>query len=67
MDDAKRFRELICSKKITSIVFDFDGTLYSSSAGIEAQLKPAMVRTTMEVLSVSQKEATDLLRSYRAL
>ncbi len=55
------------SGDITYILFDLDGTLYESSAGIEAQLRDAMVSHASRFLGIEKSEARTLLRYYRAM
>lgn len=57
---------LVCAGEIDAFVFDFDGTLYESSAGIEQQLRPLMVRHAARVLGVSVEESKRTLAEYRA-
>lgn len=64
-DKTKSIAELICSGGVSALVFDFDGTLYESSAGIEQQLRPLMVRHAARVLGVSGEEARRVLAGYR--
>lgn len=66
MNEAQHLRDLIDQKEIEAVVFDFDGTLYSSSAKIELQLKPAMVRTASKYTNLPEDDARNLLREYRA-
>jgi len=61
-----KIAELIRARKVDVAVFDFDGTLYESSAGIEHQLKPLMAKTTARVLGISEANAIKILRSYRS-
>lgn len=56
---------LLRSNKVKYVLFDLDGTLYESSAGIEAQLRNAMVAQTAIVLGISHEDARVLLRQYR--
>lgn len=57
---------LIRGGTMKTIVFDFDGTLYESSAGIEQQLRPLMVQRAARALGTSSEEARRILREYRA-
>jgi putative hydrolase of the HAD superfamily len=67
MDDkAKSIADPVSFGEIDVLVFDFDGTLYESSAGIEQQLRPLMVRHAAQVLGVSAKETRRVLAGYRA-
>lgn len=56
---------MLQQKQIRAIVFDLDGTLYSSRAGLEFQLKPKMVGHAASVLNISEDEARALLGKYR--
>ena len=57
---------MVCVGEIRALVFDFDGTLYESNAGIEQQLRPLMVRHAALALDVSIEEAKRTLAGYRA-
>ncbi len=59
--------ELLRSGKVKYVLFDLDGTLYESSAGIEAQLRDAMVAQAAIALNTSREESRVLLRQYRGL
>jgi streptogramin lyase len=48
----ERLAQGIADGKIETVVFDLDGTLYPSSAGIEGQLRPLMARHAARVLGV---------------
>ncbi len=54
----------IKSGHIKEVVFDFDGTLYSSRAGIEFQIRTQMRHCAAETLGVSEEEARGLLIQY---
>lgn len=58
-------RRAVHAGHIEAIVFDLDGTLYSSKAGLEFQLKPKMVEHTSLALGIRQSEARNLLQKYR--
>ena len=62
-----RAAHLITSGQVKYVLFDLDGTLYESRAGIEAQLRGAMVAQAAIALGVSQDESRALLRKYRGL
>lgn len=62
IEEAKR---LVSSGQIKYVLFDLDGTLYESSAGIEAQLRDAMVAQAARFLGLKLDEARVLLRTYR--
>lgn len=49
----------------TAYLFDFDGTLYPSSAGIEAQIKSRFLACAMSRLGLSASETKKLLQKYR--
>lgn len=57
--------ELLRSGKVKYVLFDLDGTLYESSAGVEAQLRNAMVAQASIALGVAFDDARVLLRRYR--
>lgn len=57
-------KQEIKSGHIKEIVFDFDGTLYSSRAGIEFQIKAQMRHCAAETLGVCEEEARKLLIKY---
>jgi len=48
-----------------AIIFDFDGTLYPSSAGIESQIKQRFRICAQKRLNLSEKEVQKLLHQYR--
>jgi putative hydrolase of the HAD superfamily len=52
-------------RKIESCVFDFDGTLYPSSSGIESQIKQRFRACAQRRLRMSDKEVRKLLERYR--
>jgi putative hydrolase of the HAD superfamily len=58
-------REKIKTPLIKHVLFDLDGTLYSSKSGIEYQIVPLIVKHTALVLSIAECEAKVLLRNYR--
>lgn len=58
-------RTKIRNGQIKHILFDLDGTLYSSKSGIEFQIPSMMVKHTANVLSIEKEEAKVLLRKYR--
>ena len=58
--------ENIKNKNILACVFDMDGTLYSSSACVEQQIKPSMIKTASTMLGLSEEASTNLLRKYRS-
>lgn len=64
--NAHKVAELLRSNRVKYVLFDLDGTLYESSAGIEAQLRSAMVAQAAIALGISHDEARSLLRQYRA-
>lgn len=58
-------RKKILDGQIKYVLFDLDGTLYSSKCGIEFQIPPLMVKQTSITLSIEKEEAKKLLRTYR--
>lgn len=52
-------------KRVKAMVFDFDGTLYPSSAGIESQIKERFRMCAEKRLNLSRKEVQQLLHRYR--
>lgn len=60
-----RVASLLISGRVRYALFDLDGTLYESSAGIEGQLRGAMVRQAALFLGIPVDEARQLLREYR--
>lgn len=56
---------LVQSGKVTYLLFDLDGTLYESSAGVEAQLRGAMCRQAALELGVELAAAMALMATYR--
>ena len=63
---SEKIADLIRAGEVAALVFDFDGTLYESSAGIEQQLRPLMVQTAARTLDVSHDEARQVLARYRS-
>lgn len=59
-------REEIDAGRIKAFLFDLDGTLYSSTAGLEDQIRPGMRRRVSELLGVSDDKARDLMVRYRS-
>ena len=51
--------------EIEVIIFDFDGTLYPSSAGIESQIKHRFRMCAQKRLNLSEIEVQKLLHQYR--
>ncbi len=47
------------------IIFDFDGTLYPSSAGIESQIKQRFRMCAQKRLNLPEKDVQKLLHQYR--
>lgn len=62
---ADSIAKFIRAGEVATLVFDFDGTLYESSAGVEHQLRPLMVKTAAKTLGVAEEEARRILASYR--
>lgn len=58
-------RNKIHNGKIKYVLFDLDGTLYSSKSGIEFQIPPLMVEQTSIELFIDKEESKKLLRLYR--
>lgn len=54
-------KEKINTLAIAHVVFDLDGTLYSSKAGMEFKIKPRMWSCLAEELNISVKKAHKLL------
>lgn len=65
--ETKIIAESVRQGEIVVFVFDFDGTLYESSAGIEQQLRPLMVQHAAQVLGTSTDDARRILREYRSM
>lgn len=65
MDKLPLIRAMLRNNEIKAVVFDLDGTLYSSKAGLEFQIKPQMCAQTANQLGVSEAEARQLLARYR--
>lgn len=53
------------NKQVDVCIFDFDGTLYPSSAGIEAQIKERFRACAQRRLNISDREVRKLLHKYR--
>lgn len=51
--------------RIESCLFDFDGTLYPSSAGIESQIKERFLLCAQSRLALPSKDVKKLLHNYR--
>lgn len=51
-----KFPEMVAGEAFDWIVFDFDGTCYPSSAGVESQLKPLMREGMAHFLGVDESE-----------
>ncbi len=51
--------------EIAAIIFDFDGTLYPSSAGIESQIKHRFRTCAQKKLNLPGQEVKKLLHRYR--
>lgn len=66
IEGAAEIAESIASQRLKAVVFDMDGTLYASSAGVEQQIRPAMVATASQVLHIGIEESKKLLRKYRS-
>ncbi len=67
VNNAQMISDLISQNEVDVLVFDFDGTLYESKAGIEYQLRPLMAKHAARELNVSTADAIVILRKYRAL
>jgi len=50
---------------VEAIIFDFDGTLYPSSAGIESQIKHRFRACAQKRLNLPEREVQKLLHRYR--
>lgn len=61
----KRLSSLLHDRKIKAVIFDLDGTLYSSADGLEQQIRPAMRKQTMKALNISEDKARELMVRYR--
>jgi putative hydrolase of the HAD superfamily len=59
-------REALRAGKIDAFLFDLDGTLYSSTAGLEDQIRPGMRRRVSELLGKDEDEARELMVRYRS-
>lgn len=57
-------RDKVKNFKYKVIAFDLDGTLYSSNAGIERQIVPAIHKVTKSKFNLSSEEAGNLLSKY---
>ena len=53
------------NREINAIIFDFDGTLYPSSAGIESKIKHRFRVCAQKRIGLSEKEIQKLLHRYR--
>lgn len=62
---AATLAKLIANGEIKLAIFDLDGTMYESRAGVEQQLRPLMVQHTAQVLDIGIGEARALLAGYR--
>lgn len=52
-------------QRAKAIIFDFDGTLYPSSAGIESQIKQRFRMCAQKRLNLPEREVQKLLHQYR--
>lgn len=59
-------REALRAGQVGAFLFDLDGTLYSSTAGLEDQIRPGMRRRVSELLGISEDEARELMMHYRS-
>ncbi|NOK59852.1 MAG: hypothetical protein GFH27_549291n44 [Chloroflexi bacterium AL-W] len=66
MKTLETIRHLLHSSKIQHVVFDLDGTLYPTTAGLEFQIKPTMVRHAAKALGIDKETAHRQLALYRA-
>tara|TARA_Y100001960_G_C14776107_1_gene883245 strand:- start:4398 stop:5114 length:717 start_codon:yes stop_codon:yes gene_type:complete len=62
-----KLQDQINSKQIKAILFDMDGTLYSSNAKVEHQIISSMQTTACEFLNIDRSEAIKLLQKYRKM
>lgn len=60
MSDASKLRQ-----SVRAFIFDFDGTLYPSSAGIEGQIKSRFRMCAEKRLNLPAREVQKLLHQYR--
>jgi putative hydrolase of the HAD superfamily len=60
-----KLQQKFWNSNIRHIIFDLDGTLYSSKSGIEFQIPKSMVKQTSIELSIDEESARVLLRKYR--
>lgn len=61
----KTVREKVKTGQIKHVLFDLDGTLYSSKSGIEYQIVPLIAKHTSLILSIDENETKLLLGKYR--
>ncbi len=52
-------------QRVKAVIFDFDGTLYPSSAGIESQIKQRFRMCAQKRLNLPEREVQKLLHQYR--
>lgn len=60
MNDAKLFGQRLSAGEFDWLVFDFDGTCYPSTAGIESQLRPLMRQEIARATGVALSEVPAL-------
>lgn len=67
MNDAEEFRQRLSASEFDWLVFDFDGTCYPSTAGIEGQLRPLMREEIARATGVALSEVPALRKKVNAL
>jgi putative hydrolase of the HAD superfamily len=67
VDDARAFGQRVATGDFDWIVFDFDGTCYPSTAGIESQLAPLMREEIARALGISTAEVPALRKKLYSL
>lgn len=65
MEDSEKTNSVELKQSIKVATFDFDGTLYPSSAGIESQIKKRFRMCARKRLGISGKDLLKLLTKYR--